>query len=154
MSLTCEVTLSSRPTLSSRTSQTYILIFYALKQTPAIQIKAEFKAEKYQTVARCSFATVQRVQEAPASFYLASAAKLPPKCRQARTTRLLRAFSRVFFSLAVCFQQNAFGCVIQYFDRESKRKPKNCWHLQQNFVFCVIAITRPRTGNSFKTGLG
>ena len=79
------------------------------------------------------------------SVYLASAAKLPPVCRQAR---LLRAFTRVFSGCL--FPTKCIRLCDPVF-WQSKRKPKNCWHLQQNFVFCVIAITRLRTGNSFKT---
>ena len=85
---------------------------------------------------------------APASFYLASAAKLPLKCRQARVC-LLRAFTSRVFSGCLFPAKCIRLCDPVFW--QSKRKPKNCWHLQQNFVFCVIAITRLRTGNSFKT---
>ena len=84
----------------------------------------------------------------PASFYLASAAKLPLKCRQARVC-LLRAFTSRVFSGCLFPAKCIRLCDPVFW--QSKRKPKNCWHLQQNFVFCVIAITRLRTGNSFKT---
>ena len=76
------------------------------------------------------------------------AAKMPPR----RDLSLLRAFSRVFFCGCLFPAKCIRLCDPVFW--QSKRKPKNCWHLQQNFVFCVIAITRPRTGNSFKTGLG
>ena len=149
--LTCELTLSSRLSLSSRTSQTSW--FLARKQTHKQRWELN-KKQKYRQLDSFFAGFYQSVAcpvgpgRAPASFYLASAAKLPPKCRQARVC-LLRAFTSRVFSGCLFPAKCIRLCDPVFW--QSKRKPKNCWHLQQNFVFCVIAITRLRTGNSFKT---